>query len=617
MFLAEDQSGDRFAIKVLRPHLADEQRFRNRLAREAARIMSVAGPRTVRVHEIVNEGPFVYLVMEYVEGETLEQLVSNGRRIQGPLLWFMAAGLVEAVREIHAAGIIHRDLKPSNILIGPDGIKVTDFGFGGVLDEGGFARTGTLMGSVAWLSPEQITGAEVTARTDVFNLGLALAYLALGRHPYSTAGSEPVSARPLGSGRPEAMMYRISHASPNIDDIPSPMRDVISRCLSVEPTQRPTLDALGEFFASGGSNPTTQPIPRLDPAPSVQPRPMEYVPAATQRMDIVSSSTGSAGSEHDRTQNMAIRRAPSRADATGEIYMDDRLPDPSYESDSSGSGERTGSRRGRAALVGISLGLVGLVGAAAVVDVTNVVDLGLIGAVETATTTTTSTTTSTSTTSTTVVPTTTVPPPPVYKLYEANGTKYRWNPCQNPIEILLNPTAKLNETQLAALEAFLTQQAAELSGHTGMEIEYGGLSEDTSAVGYARGEEILIHIDVPGQGILQDDKPFEGSISGDRVKNGFREIDSVQFQYNSNSLQYLFTGDELRPYGQWLVMLMLGNALGLNPLNDADMTAAGSTDPLGWEKEIMYYGGAHEDTPTWGPGDIQGLAEVGASVGCF
>jgi hypothetical protein len=117
--------------------------------------------------------------------------------------------------------------------------------------------------------------------------------------------------------------------------------------------------------------------------------------------------------------------------------------------------------------------------------------------------------------------------------------------------------------------------------------------------------------------LLQDDKPFEGSISGDRIKDGFREIDAVIFQYNANALQYLFLDDELHSYGQWLVMLMLGNAMGLTPMTDADMTAGGSTDPLGWEKEIMYFGGKREETPTWGPGDLQGLAEVGAAAGCF
>lgn len=596
VFLAEDDRGDRFAIKVLRPHLADEQRFRNRLAREAGRIMSVAGVHTARVFEVVNEGAFVHLVMEYVEGETLEKLVANGRRIQGPLLWFMAAGLVDAVREIHAAGITHRDLKPSNILIGPDGVKVTDFGFGGILDEGGFARTGTLMGSVAWLSPEQITGEPVDQRTDIFNLGLALAYIALGRHPYAAASVGAAAEEPLGSGRPEAMMYRISHASPNIEEIPAPLRDVIAQCLSVEPADRPTLDALATFFSSGGSTgDATRPIPRVDEL-----RPRDVTPVDAAMTQPIRAET--------------YFERPTVGTTTGEIPIVDPFAQPIPDEDL----HRIGARRRRLTVIaGVGAAIAVLVGAAAVVDVTNVVDLGVIGEAESAATTTTSTTTSTTSTSTTVVPTTTLPPPPVYKLYEVDGNKYRWNPCQNPITIVLNPMDKLTEAQVTALEAFITQQAAELATMTGMTVEYAGRTEEKSGTGYTYGEEILLHIDVPGAGVLQDDKPFEGSISGDRIRDGFREIDAVQYQYNANALEYLFTGDELRPYGQWLVMLILGNSFGLSLLGDADMTAAGSTDPKSWEKEIMYFGGEHRETPTWGPGDMQGLAEVGASVGCF
>ncbi len=629
VFLAQDAQGLRYAVKVLRPQLADEQRFRNRLAREADRIVSVAGRHTARVHEIVNEGPYVYLVMDYVEGETLEKLVSNGRRIQGPLLWFMSSGLVDSIREIHAAGIVHRDLKPSNILIGPDGIVVTDFGFGGILDEGGFARTGTLLGSVAWMSPEQITGGVVDERTDIFNLGLTLAYIALGHHPYATSvgGENAVdqdSSGPLGGGRPEAMMYRISHSSPNIEAIPSPLRDMIARCLAADPADRPTLSELGAFFGSGGSDPVTQPIPRIVQPPAVDlPR-----PPLRDLTNLESDDTPPAIHRPQQPPVDAIRIQPANDDdivvqrveydvsgQNGSGYDDSGYDNSEYNG-YSGQDGRGIARRRRRMVIGVGALAVGaLVAGAGIIDATNVVDIGLIGAVATTTTTTSTTTTTT----TTVPPTTTLPPPPpVYRLYQVDGNSYRWNPCQNPIRILLNPADKLTAGQQAGLVDFLTAQAAELSRLTGMEIEYGGTTAEESASGYAFGEEILIHIEVPGEdGLLKDDKPFEGTISGDRIKDGFREIDAVIFQYNANALQYLFTDDQLHTYGQWLVMLMLGNAMGLNSLAASDMTAAGSNVEEAWEREIMFFGGKRSDTPVWGPGDIQGLAEVGAAAGCF
>lgn len=625
VFLAEDVQGLRYAIKVLRPHLADEQRFRNRLAREAERIMSVAGRHTARVHDIVNEGPYVYLVMDFVEGETLEKLVSNGRRIQGPLLWFMASGLVESVREIHAAGIVHRDLKPSNILIGPDGIVVTDFGFGGILDEGGFARTGTLMGSVAWMSPEQITGGVVDARTDVFNLGLALAYIALGHHPYASEMSGPDS-NSLGSGRPEAMMYRISHSTPNITEISSPLREMIARCLAADPLERPSLPELGAFFGSGGTEPITQPSPRIVQAsappvprfdvrdrdltlPSMErPAPQPLEGNRVEQVLVEQESMGRNDIGIPATETFSVPNdfaAPYHGSRVGDGDDDDDLNDDRYR--------RTVRRRRGAIIAGAVAGL-GLIAALVVVDATNVVDIGVIGAVEMATT------TSTTTSTTTTVPptTTTLPPPPVYRLYQTEGNSYRWNPCQNPIKILLNPQDKLTPAQLTALETFLTSQAAELSRLTEMTIEYAGLTEEKSGRGYAFGEEILIHFDAPGaDGLLQDDKPFEGTISSDRIKDGFREIDAVIFQYNADALQYLFTDDVLHTYGRWLVMLMLGNAMGLDPLAESDMTAAGSNVEENWEKEIMFFGGRRTVTPEWGPGDIQGLTEVGKTAGCF
>lgn len=565
VYLAQDSSGDRFAIKVLRPQLADDPRFRNRLAREAARIMSVAGRRTARVHEVVNEGPFVYVVMDYVEGESLDAMSVSGRRIQGPLFWFTAMGLVEALEEIHGAGLVHRDLKPSNVIIGPDGVTVTDFGFGGILDEGGLARTGPLMGSIAWLSPEQITGAAVDARSDVFNLGLVLGTMALGRHPY-------------GQGRPEAVMYRISHESADLGDIAPAMRSVIERCLSRDPAARPDVAELRRLVASAGSGLVDDVTP----------------PSGVALVNPVSVP---------EPGNVSLGSSTLRMDAI----------EPALDWEDS----RQRQRRGW--LLAIPVAALVLVAAGGVLDATNIVDLGLIGSADVATTTTTTTSTTTTTTvaPTTTAPPVTVPPPPVHQISIVEGSKVRWNPCQNPIRILLNPAGALSATQQSNLEAFLTDQASVLSQLTGMTIEYGGLSDKVPAAGYTYGETILIHIGAPGTGILQDDKVFEGAISTDRIKGEFREIDAVQLQYNANSLDFLFTDDELRPYGQWLVMHMLGNALGLDPLSKDDMIAAGSTVSDGWPKEIMFWGGAHTEPPVWGPGDTAGLQEVGKDAGCF
>ena len=199
----------------------------------------VSGERNVEIYKVVTEGPYIYLAMELVEGETLQQRVESEGPLTGTLLWFTAQGLVEALKAIHEAGITHRDLKPSNIMFGPDGVKVLDFGISAVAEETGLTQTGTLMGTAAWISPEQILGRDITEKCDIFNLGLVLAYAATGKHPY-------------GEGRPEAIMYRMSSLDSDLEGIPEPLQSAINRCLEKEPEKRPSVEELATFFASSG-----------------------------------------------------------------------------------------------------------------------------------------------------------------------------------------------------------------------------------------------------------------------------------------------------------------------------------------------------------------------------
>ena len=130
--------------------------MKERLAREGEALSRVTGERNVEIYKVVTEGPYVYLAMELVEGETLQQRVDSQGPLAGPLLWFTAQGLVEALKAIHEAGITHRDLKPSNVMFGPDGVKVLDFGISAVAEETGLTQTGAFLGTAAWISPEQI-----------------------------------------------------------------------------------------------------------------------------------------------------------------------------------------------------------------------------------------------------------------------------------------------------------------------------------------------------------------------------------------------------------------------------------------------------------------------------
>ncbi|MBT4189310.1 MAG: serine/threonine protein kinase, partial [Gemmatimonadales bacterium] len=263
VYAATDSEGRRVALKVLRSELADNANLRERLKREGEALSRVGGDRNVEIYKVQTEGSHTYLAMELVEGETLQQRVDRDGPLVGPILWFTAQGLVEALGAIHAAGITHRDLKPSNIMFGPDGVKVLDFGISAVAEETGLTQTGAFLGTAAWISPEQILGQEVTEKCDVFNLGLVLGFAATGRHPY-------------GEGRPDALMYRISNMDADLEGVDEPLHTALQRCLQRDASRRPTTSELLGFFASGGQDD----LPDAPVAPSgstviVQPRDLD------------------------------------------------------------------------------------------------------------------------------------------------------------------------------------------------------------------------------------------------------------------------------------------------------------------------------------------------------
>lgn len=231
VYHVRDESDTDFALKVLRPSLASDERVRERLRREGIALQRVGGERTARIFEVHAYETEPYLVMELVPGETLDRFVESDGPLRGGLLWSFAIGLVDALKEIHGAGITHRDLKPSNIMIGPSGVKVLDFGISILHEVAGVTGTGTFLGTASWVSPEQVRGDSVSHESDIFSFGLVLAFAASGVHPF-------------GSGRIDAVMYRISHEQPNLDAVPRSYLSLIEACLNKDPELRPSLSEL-------------------------------------------------------------------------------------------------------------------------------------------------------------------------------------------------------------------------------------------------------------------------------------------------------------------------------------------------------------------------------------
>src|SRR5436309_4019775 len=227
VYLARSPGGRMVAVKVIRANLAEDAGFRARFAREVSAARKVGGLFTAAVVDADVDGPVPWLVTAYVPGTSLSDAVER----QGPLpensVLALAAGLAEGLIAIHAAGVIHRDLKPSNVLLAQDGPRIIDFGISSAAGATSLTGTGFMIGSPGFMSPEQAEGLVVGPASDIFSLAGVLIYAARGEGPF-------------GSGDTAALLYRVVHGKPNIDNVPDHLRPLIKRSLSRDARRRPT-----------------------------------------------------------------------------------------------------------------------------------------------------------------------------------------------------------------------------------------------------------------------------------------------------------------------------------------------------------------------------------------
>jgi hypothetical protein len=233
VYLARSPGGRQVAVKLIRPQLAEDTAFRARFAREVAAARKVGGLFTAPVVDADLDSPVPWLVTAHVPGASLAEAVDQQGPLPVPTLLALAAGLAEGLNAIHASGVIHRDLKPSNVLLAPDGPRITDFGISSALDAPPLTSTGQMIGSPGFMSPEQAEGMPVGPSSDIFSLGGVLIFAARGEGPF-------------GSGDTAALLYRVVHGAPSLDQVPDKIRPLISRCLSRSAAARPTAS---EFLA--------------------------------------------------------------------------------------------------------------------------------------------------------------------------------------------------------------------------------------------------------------------------------------------------------------------------------------------------------------------------------
>jgi hypothetical protein len=318
------------ALKQIHPELAHNARFRTRFRQEVQASQRVSGAFTAAVMDADPDAETPWLASVFVTGPSLKEAVEATGPLPVDAVRRLAVGLATALIEIHRVGLIHRDLKPGNVLLTGDGPRVIDFGIARAT-EGGPDLTGTggIVGSPAFMSPEQAESRPLTPASDVFSLGGLLVMAATGHPPFP--GSTTAQ-----------LLYDVVHAAPDLTAVPPEIRALVEPCLAKDPARRPTPQRILDFL--GPVPPGTRPWPPavhdliatqdaavrtalswpVPPPPPAPPKRRRWVPVVTALAAVCALAAGSllalavakadadppsAGANLDPTSLDTLRRA--------------------------------------------------------------------------------------------------------------------------------------------------------------------------------------------------------------------------------------------------------------------------------------------------------------------
>ena len=243
VYLARSAAGVLVAVKMVRADLAPDDEFRRRFRSEVNRVKQVPPFCTAEVLDADPDHEQPYLVVEYVDGPSLAEVVEERGPLTAANLHSVAIGVATALTAIHGAGVIHRDLKPRNVLLAPGSPKVIDFGIARAMEATStHSRTDQMVGTVAYMAPERFGGSEqgvtLTPAADIFAWGSVVAYAGTGRTPF-WADSPPATAA------------RILTQPPDLSGLSGSLRDLIGHALEKDPANRPTARELLDLLVTG------------------------------------------------------------------------------------------------------------------------------------------------------------------------------------------------------------------------------------------------------------------------------------------------------------------------------------------------------------------------------
>ena len=269
VYLARDRELERpVALKVLSDSLAADPAFRARFLREARLTARLVHPNVVQVYDVGEDERGLLIVMEYVEGETLAAELGRRGRLPPAEAAAIVIQVCSALQAAHSERLVHRDVKPQNILRRTDGVvKLADFGIARSLAATRHTELGTVLGTAAYLSPEQARGEPVTAAADLYSLGIVLYELLTGEIPFGAASlSELVLRRELGEITPPG----------ELAVMPAALNDAVLACLAPRPEDRPASAAsVARLLAAAVGEPFTAPFPDTAIPPATEILPLE------------------------------------------------------------------------------------------------------------------------------------------------------------------------------------------------------------------------------------------------------------------------------------------------------------------------------------------------------